>query len=146
MSTRSNPFEELERLFDRLSRQFEDADWWGGGSPITWPAATSSLAVDLVERDDAFVVTVDLPGFDRDEVDVDVTDHTLRIVAEHEEETEASEETYLRRERRQASQRRSVRLPAEVDPDAVEARMRNGVLTVTLPKGEVAEARRIEIE
>jgi HSP20 family protein len=105
-----------------------------------------SVAIDLAERDDAFVVTVDLPGFERDEITVEVTDHTLRIGAEREETTEDDGEQYLRKERRHESARRSVRLPDEVDKDAVEAEMRHGVLTVTLPKIEADEARTIDIE
>jgi len=148
MSTRSNPFEELERLFDRMSRQFDDATrTWEEESPFgRWSSAMESMAIDLVEADDEFVVTADLPGFERDEVEIEVTDHTLRIEAEHEEATEEREADYLRQERRHESARRSIRLPDEVDKEAVKARMKNGVLTVTLPRLEVEEARQIDIE
>jgi HSP20 family protein len=157
MSSRSNPFEELERLFDRMSRQFDDASrrwgsdepavWWESEDPFDqWESEFESMAIDLAEHDDEFVASVDLPGFERDEVEVRVTDHTLRIEAEHEESTEESEENYLRRERRHESVSRSIRLPDEVDTDAVSASMNNGVLTVTLPKLESENAREIEIE
>jgi len=148
MGTRSNPFEELERLFERMSRQFEDASrMWGGEEPFAWATSElESMAVDLVEHDDEFVATVDLPGFERDDVEIRVTDHTLRIEAEHEESVEEEEEQYLRQERRHESMHRSIRLPDEVDTDGVTARMKNGVLTITLPKHEVEEAHRIEIE
>jgi HSP20 family protein len=104
------------------------------------------MAVDLVEHDDEFVATVDLPGFERDDVEIEVTDHTLRIEAEHEDAMEETEEQYLRRERHHESMRRSIRLPEEVDKEGVKARMKNGVLTITLPRLEVEEARTIEIE
>jgi len=143
MSSR-NPLEELERLFERMSRQFEEASQsWEG---TTFGVGMETASLDLVERDEEFVVTVDLPGFERDDVEIAVTDHTLRVEAEREVETEEGDERYIRRERRQASTRRSVQLPEEVDTDAVSARMRNGVLTVTLPKLETATARHIEIE
>jgi HSP20 family protein len=147
-----NPFEEIERLFERLSRQFEDAtrDPESDGPFAEWRSGIESMAVDLVERDDEFVATVDLPGFDREEVDVQVTDHTLTVEAEHEEATEESDEReegrYLRHERRRESTRRSIRLPDAVDTGAVTARMNNGVLTVTLPKVEAETGRSIEIE
>jgi len=157
MSSRSNPFEELERLFERMSRQFDDASrrwesdepavWWESEDPFDqWESEFESMAIDLAEHDDEFVASVDLPGFERDEVEVRVTDHTLRIEAEHEESAAESEENYLRRERRHESASRSIRLPDEVDTDAVSASMNNGVLTVTLPKLDVEEAREIEIE
>lgn len=148
MSTRSNPFEEIERLFERLGQQFDAASRaWERNESIDWlPSEFESMAVDVVERDEEFVATVDLPGFERDEVDVRVTDHTLTIDADHEESIEEEEESYLRRERRHESLHRSIRLPAEVDSEGVTARMKNGVLTITLPKLETEEAKEIEIE
>lgn len=151
MSSR-NPFEEIERLFERLSRQFEDAsrDWESDGPLAEWRSGIESMAVDLVERDGEFVATVDLPGFDREDVDVQVTDHTLRIEADREEATEedvgGEEGRYLRHERRRESTHRSIRLPDAVDTEGVTARMNNGVLTVTLPKVEAETGRSIEIE
>ena len=148
MSVRSNPFEELERLFERMSHQFDDATHaWESEDPFgRWKAEFESMAIDLVEHDDEFVATVDLPGFERDDVSIRVTDHTLRIEAEHEEATEETEAQYLRRERRHESTHRSIQLPEEVDKENVDARMKNGVLTVTLPKLQVEDARTIEIE
>ena len=104
------------------------------------------MALDLVEHDDEFLVTVDLPGFERDDVSLQVTDHTLRIEAERESEVEEEEEQYLRHERRQQAMHRSIRLPDDIDKENVSARMKNGVLTVTLPKLEIEEARTINIE
>lgn len=151
MSIRSNPFEEIERLFERMSRQFEEASrkWEDDESISLWLSGFESMAIDLVEHDEEFVMTVDLPGFERDEVDVRVTDHTLKIDAYHEEsieEEEEEEESYLRRERHHESLHRSIQLPAEIDPEGLDARMKNGVLSVTLPKLEVEEAKKIDIE
>ncbi|QSG06686.1 Hsp20/alpha crystallin family protein [Halapricum desulfuricans] len=147
MSTRSNPFEELERLFERMSRQLEESSrkWEPEGALSRW-AGFEEMAIDLVERGDEFAVTVDLPGFERDDVEIEVTDHTLHIDAEREEATEEEAAQYLRRERRHESMHRSIQLPDEVDKTSVKARMKNGVLTVTLPKLEVEEPRTIEIE
>lgn len=148
MTPRSNPFEEIERLFENMSRQFEEASWsWGDREPFArLSTGFETMAVDVVDHDDEFVVTVDLPGFDRDEVDVRVIDHRLTIEADHDEETEDSDETYLRQERRHRELSRTITLPDAVDEDAVRARMHNGVLTVTCPKIEVEEAHDIEIE
>lgn len=147
MSRRSNPFEELERVFDRMSRQFDASNRFPTENPMgRWAEEFESMAVDLVEQDDAYVVTADLPGFERDDVDVQLTDSTLRIEAEREEATEEEEDRYIRQERRQQSAQRSVRLPGEVDRQGVNARMQNGVLTVTLPKRESGDVRDIEIE
>lgn len=148
MNSRRNPFEDLERLFDRMGRQFEESTraWEPDGPFGQWRPEFERLSVDLVERDEEFVATVDLPGFERDDVDVQVTNRTLRIAAEREETVESADEEYLRNERSQESAKRSIRLPDDVDVEAVDARMRNGVLTVTLPKLEAEEAREIDIE
>ncbi|MGQ4555489.1 Hsp20 family protein [Halobellus sp. GM3] len=148
MSARSNPFEELERIFERMSRQFEDAPQIleSGGPLERWATEYDTMPIDLLEHDDEYVVTVDLPGFERDDVSIRVTDHTLVVEAERESTVDEDEERYLRRERRHESMQRSVRLPNEVEKEDVSAKMTHGVLTVSLPKLEVAEARTIEIE
>lgn len=149
MATRINPFEEIEQFFNRMSRQFEEAS---SGIDSTEPFGRlsmgfRSMAVDVVESDEEIVVTVDLPGFERDEVEIRVMDHTLTIAAEHEETIdEADEDRYLRHERRHKSTTRSIQLPSEVDKENAEARMKNGVLSVTLPKLELENAHEVEIE
>ena len=132
-----DPFQEIEQLFDRMSRQFE-------GSPFA--AAAGAVAVDVEERDDEFVVTADVPGYEKDDIDVTLADRTLRIHAEREEETEESDADYLRRERRATSAERSVTLPAAVEEDGISATYKNGVLSVTLPKRSGDGGQRIEVE
>lgn len=145
--SRHDPFEEVERLIERLGREFGDAS--GGSAPV--PAGLRrSPPLDLVEYDDEFVASVELPGFDAGDVSIEVTDDELRIEGERERETDArgDDERVVRRERRSERVARTVRLPGAVDRDAVAARMRNGVLTVTLPRAEPGEsdARRIDVE
>ena len=148
MTTRNNPFDEIERIFDRMSRQFEEATrtWESDGPFAGWRSEFQGMPVDLVEHDDEFVVTVDLPGFDSEEVTVEVTDQTLRIEAERDEETEIDDERYLRHERSHASTRRSIRLPDPIETDNVSAQMNNGVLTITLPKLEGDETTTVDVE
>lgn len=148
MSTYSNPFERFEEMFERMASQFEEtARSFDEESRYALPGMGKKMAVDLVEHDDEYVATVDLPGFERDDVEVRVTDNTLHVEATHEEATEDREETYLRKERSHRSMERSIRLPEHVDADETEASFKNGVLTVTVPKAEpMSSARRIEIE
>ncbi|MEA5409844.1 Hsp20/alpha crystallin family protein [Haloarculaceae archaeon H-GB2-1] len=138
----------MERLFERMSRQFEEASHkLESESPLGGLASGGeSMAIDLVEHDDEFVVTADLPGFEREDVEIRMTDHTLRIDASHEESIDEEDEEYIRHERRQQSVRRSIRLPGEVDTDNVTATMQNGVLTLTLPRRESEKGHTIEIE
>lgn len=148
MSARDNPFDELERMFERLSRQFEGAGRWWEGEPLEdWRSGFDQLPVDLVDQGDEFVVTVDVPGYDRNEIDVRVSDRTLRIEADKREEVEEREDEFIRRERRHRGLSRSIQLPDEVEPDGVTARLKNGILTITVPKAEpTEESRTIEID
>lgn len=148
MATPLNPFKEIEQLFNRMSRQFEETSREIDSSePFGLTLGSRTMAVDVVEDDESIVVTADIPGFDRKDIEIRVTDHTLRIDAEHEETVDESEdERYLRRERRHRSMSRSIQLPSEVDTGNVEARIKNGVLSITLPKTEPEDAREVEIE
>lgn len=149
MSRRDDPFDDLQRVFERMTRQFEDAaktwdeDFFGFDIQ-----GSQRISIDLADRDSEFVVTADVPGFHQDDIEVRLADNTLHIEAEHEESEEAEEGTYLRRERRRRSMSRSVRLPEPVEDDEVSATYQNGVLTITLPKVEPTrdEGRSIDID
>ena len=149
MSTPTNPFEELERLFERMQANVtEAARWWENGPADVGMEPTASVQIDLENRDDELVLTADLPGFEADDIDLRVTDRMLELSAAREESTEEeSNGEYIRRERRRRSVSRSIRLPAAVDENAISANYQNGVLTVDMPKREpVEEGTRIEID
>ena len=122
-----NPFDEMERAFERMGKHLE------GLAPET---GVETILVDVADTGDAYVVTADVPGFDREDIEVKLSNRRLELAAEHEEETETEGPDYVRRERRRGSVRRSVHLPGRVDPAGTEASYDNGVLTVTLPKHE----------
>ena len=140
---RRNPIDEIEQLFERMSRQFEEGDLSFG---------VQSVAIDLEERPEEFVLTADLPGYDREEIELSIAEDTLRLSAEHEESTEESHEeateerTYVRKERRRRTVSRSVTLPEPIDEEAASATYTNGVLTVTLPRVGAEESKTIDIE
>ncbi len=132
---RRNPFEEIEELLERMGRELDVEKWPGA----------ASIAVDVVDHGDRYVVTADLPGYERDAIDVRLAAGTLRLAAEREAEAPEEDVDYLRRERRRASVSRRVSLPEAVDEDDVTARYNQGVLTVELAKLE-AGGTRIDIE
>lgn len=139
---RRNPFDELEDVFDRLSRQVEEGMSRGTGFPVP-----GSVAVDVVDELDEYVVHADLPGYDTDDIELTLGDGTLTLEATRVEDDEHVESRYLRRERTERSVSRRIRLPEPVDEDAVAASYDRGVLTVTLPKETGGEdSRRIDIE
>ena len=138
--SRRNPFEEIERMFERMNNQFNQFN------EMSVPA-TQSLSVDLADHNESFEVTADLPGYDREDIDLSVADRTLRISAERDESTEEGEGNYLRRERRRQSLSRSLSLPEDVEEEEASATYRNGVLTVTLPKATSEDdSRNIDID
>ena len=128
---KKNPFEELEQLFDRMSRQFEESGDVEGGM---W--GMNRMSIDIEDHEGELIVTADLPGYEKEDLDVKLSEDLLKIEANREEhqEEKGDEGEYIRQERRQRSMSRSVRLPEPVNEDEVDARYKNGVLTVTLPK------------
>ena len=113
-------------MFERMSEEFE------GMQPGEFQAGT--VLVDVEDRGDAFVVTADLPGFDREEIEVNLRDDTLELSASRETAEEIETSDFVRRERRRSDVSRSIRLPEPVDAEGTTATHENGVLTVTLPK------------
>ena len=139
---RRNPFEEIERLVERMNRQFNEAS--------QLPAVTGgqTVSMDVAEHDDEYVVTVDLPGYEKEDIELSISNRTLRVSADHEERTDESDEagTYLRQERSHQSVTRTITLPEEVNEDETSAAYNNGVLTVTVPKrSETSDSRSIDI-
>ncbi|WP_255169926.1 Hsp20/alpha crystallin family protein [Natrononativus amylolyticus] len=152
MVGRPNPFRGLEEVFERLNRQFEDAARTWESDVDTrvgfgWSVGDGSNGLDVAEYDEEFVVTVDVPGYEKEDIEVRLSGETLHVAGERERETDEEADTYLRRERTARSFSRRVRLPDPVDAEDVSASVDNGVLTVTLAKLEPASASRsIDIE
>jgi HSP20 family protein len=145
MSGRTNPLEALERTVERMSRQFEEATRaLDQGETFEMTGLTGERTpMDLVEREGEYEVTVDLPGFERDDIEVTMVDDRLRVEAERSEAEAKEDENYVRRERRHRSVSRSIRLPDDIDPEGIAATAKHGVLTVTLPRTHTeAESRR----
>jgi len=107
---------------------------------------TMSPAVDVVEHPDRFTVECDLPGIDRQDVDISLASGVLTIKGEKKSEKVEERDKVYRKETWEGSFQRTVSLPVTVDPDKVEAQLRDGVLTVTLPKKDEAKTRRIELQ
>ncbi|MEZ6196564.1 MAG: Hsp20/alpha crystallin family protein [Planctomycetota bacterium] len=104
--------------------------------------------LDVAETETAYEVAVDLPGIAMEEVSLDFADKTLRIeVAKVENgETVVENRTWHRRDRRRVEIRESIRFPKDIEVDAIAARLDRGVLQITLPKAQAAQARRIAIQ
>ncbi len=92
------------------------------------------------------MVKAELPGMDKDNIEVNLTDHTLTIKGEKKKEEEIKEKDYYRAERSYGSFFRTVELPKEVHSDKVKAHFKNGILEVRLPKTEEAKAKEVKVK
>jgi len=106
-------------------------------------------AIDVVEKNDAYVMYAELPGVDASEVEISFEQNVLTVRGAKKSALEASKDGELRvyaAERVTGSFERSVRLPEFVDGERIDAKFDNGLLTITVPKARAAQARRIEIK
>jgi len=152
-----HPFETLHREIDRV---FEDFGF--GRSKWRLPFQRSTFnaepfwrgfgvgapPVDIAERDNAFEITIDLPGIDEKNVEVQIANGNLTIKGEKKEEKEEKKKDYYLQERHFGSFERTFGIPEGVDIDKIEANFKKGVLTVALPKkAEVQKpAKKIDVK
>ncbi len=144
-----SPFEEMDRMFeDFLSRGWmRPFHWeWPSVGEIAKPFEGKAPRVDVIERDDEVVVKAELPGVDKKDLDVSVTENSVTIkgTTSHEEKEEKGD--YYRCEISRGAYARTLSLPAYVNSDKARASFRDGVLELTLPKVEKAKRRSIEIK
>jgi HSP20 family protein len=136
MSSRDNPFGEIERLVEEMNEGLRAFDTSLGGD----------VPADVLDAGEAYEVRVDLPGYDREGIDVRLSDRTLTVEAERSTDVEGSDERYVRRERTRESVSRTVHLPEAVEAGGTSATYEAGVLTVRLPKRGADGGESIPIE
>jgi HSP20 family protein len=100
---------------------------------------------DVVERENEIRVTIELPGLNADEIQLDLENNVLTISGEKREERQEENETWHLSERRYGAFSRTFVLPRDVDSEGIQARYEEGVLTITVPKSEKTRRRRIEV-
>ena len=105
-----------------------------------------SPAVDIVDNRDSLVIKADIPGVDKDKIEVSVEDGMLTIKGENKEEKKTRENGFIRTERFQGSYYRAVSLPAAVNKDQIKAVYNNGVLEVTIPKVDEAKPKQVKVD
>jgi HSP20 family protein len=143
MLTRWDPFREMQILRNTVDRLFETtlSDLGGTTEPLSW-----GLPLDVIEKDEAFIVKASVPGIDPENLEITYTDNTLTIKGSVEAEKEEKEARYHLRERRYGSFARSITLGSRVQGEKIEARYENGVLELMLPKAEEVKPKRIQIK
>lgn len=132
-------FELVRRQMDRLASSMGQGTW-------REPFAGVFPLVNITESPNAFYLRAELPGIKADDLDISVSGNQLSISGERKLADEPSGARYHRRERESGRFSRVVSLSAQVDTSKVEARSDNGILTVVLPKAEIAKPRQISVK
>jgi len=142
-----DPFGTLSKLHQEVNRAFQNRI--GGleqddGSNV----ATSSWvpAVDIEEQTEKFVITADIPGVSPDDIEVTMDNGILTIRGERNESRNVEQNGFRRVERVSGTFYRRFSLPDSANPEGISAHGSNGVLEITIPKGEKAKARRITVK
>jgi len=151
--TRWDPFQDLRSAQDEMAQMDPmspilaqalglQAQRQGSGRATTTAWAP---ALDISERKDAYLVTVELPGVETDDLQITLEDGLLTIQGERHFAHDSSEQQFHRVERRYGAFRRSITLPAQVQAEQIEATFENGVLQIMVPKMEEAKPKRIQV-
>jgi HSP20 family protein len=130
-------FERLPNLQEELERLFN--------FPSVTGITTWQPALDVYEEKDNYVVKVELPGVNKEDVKLSLEQGTLTITGERKAETKPETTEVHLSERFYGRFQRSLNLPETLAVDQVKAQFKDGVLTVTLPKSEAAKPRQIDI-
>jgi HSP20 family protein len=133
---------EVDSLQSEVNRLF---DTFFGGQPANKGFRRWVPAMDLVETDDHLVLKADLPGLDKDDVDIEVKDGVLTVSGERKTEDEERTDGFYRVERAFGTFSRSMSVPQRIDAERISATFDKGVLEVRIPKPEDRKPHRVEI-
>ena len=146
--TKWHPFREFERLFDSYGRltglPIRSGDQDNDFTVVDW-----APAVDIDEKDGAYLIKAELPGVKKEDVNVTIDNGMLTLKGEKRTEKESEEGNGVKHQRCElfyGQFARSFRLPEEVNADEIDASYDNGILTLTIPKTEKARTKAIEVE
>ena len=110
------------------------------------PAEYREPFIDVIETDKEVIATAEMPGLEKQDIKLNLTEDRLEISAETKHEEKKEEKGYVYRERRSGSYYRAISLPSPVDPDKSKASYKNGVLEIKMPKTEVKRKTPLRIE
>ncbi len=132
-----NPFKQLESLRKQINDVF--------GTPGLTPNANTFPFVNVYDNQDNLIVIAEMPGVNKDSININLLENTLTLSGVREENELNSETTVLRRERSTGQFEKSFRLPVIVEKNKISANLTDGLLTITLPKSEEAKPKQIAI-
>jgi HSP20 family protein len=147
-------WDDFRRFEEMMNRMFES--FWGrptsrrllssGERGAVVPYEYRKPFIDVMENDKEIIAKAEMPGLEKQDIKINVTEDMLEISAETKQEEKKEEKGYIYRERRSGSYYRSISLPSPVDPDNSKATYENGVLEIKMPKTEVKKKTPLMIE
>ncbi len=145
-------WDDFRRFEEIMNRMFEE--FWGrpsrrllpSGERAVVPSEYRQPSIDIVETDKEIIATAEMPGLEKQDIKINLTEDNLEISAETKHEEEKKEKGYVYRERRSGSYYRSISLPSPVDPDKSKASYNNGILEIKMPKTEITKKKPVKIE
>jgi len=146
-----DPLEELQRMQEWMGRVVGDIEPITAGRLLPTRAGevtaeTVAPSIDIQDTEDKILATVDIPGVEKGDITLNVRGDMLEITAEKTKEKEEKGEGYIRRERGYTKFYRRIPLPAEVDPNNVDAALKDGVLRIEMVKSTLPEVKKIEVK
>ena len=146
-----HPLKELETMRREMDRIWEDL--FPGARRVETPwrrtageKGVAYPAIDILDRANEIVVKAEMPGVAKDDIDISMQENTLTIKGEIKEDKEAKEENYYYSERNYASYMRSINIPFKITADKISAALKDGILTIHLPKATEVLPRKITVE
>lgn len=145
-----NPIEEMEHMFedfftDRWMRPFDFSHPFWRDIPAPFMGRMAPR-VDIINRDNEIVLRAQIPGVDKKDVDVSMSDNTVTIKGHTTHEEKEERGNYYRRECPSGSFSRTLSLPSDVDGTKAKATFNDGILELTIPKNEESKRHNIQIE
>lgn len=149
----ADQWNDFGRFEEMMNRMFEEI--WGrprrpllssGEKGEIIPRGARQPFVDVTETDEEVIATAEMPGLEKQDIKINVTDDRLEISAETKHEEKKEEKGYVYRERRSGSYYRAIALPSPVDPDNSKASYKNGILEVKMPKTEIKKKKPLKVE
>ncbi len=138
----ATPFDELERMRSRLDNLWNNFR----GVPFRTPGPGVFPLVNLTENNDHYFLRAELPGVAADDIDIQSAHNSITITGERKLPQENENARFHRRERDAGRFSRVVKLPGDIDSDKIEAKLENGILTLTIPKAEESKPKQIKIQ
>lgn len=148
----TDPFEYMRKMQEEIDESFDR--FFGRVYPKTLPYRGDKTALsrvreplsDLIEEKDHYKLIMEMPGINKEDIDIDITEDTITVKGESKSEKKEEDKEYYHRERTYTSFQRTMRLPGKVNPDESSAEYKNGVLEIKLKKKYADKQTKIKVK